>query len=46
MIVSVVTGSAVGSMVVGDGAVVVTTTVEVSGGVLVSMVMVVSAGVG
>lgn len=43
VIISVVTGSVAGSMVVGGGAVVVTT-VEVSVGMVVSMV--VSAGVG
>lgn len=46
VIISVVTGSLVGSMVVGGSAVLVTTTVGVCEGVVVSMVMLVSAGVG
>lgn len=45
-IISVVLGSVVGSKVVGNGAVVVTTTVEVSVGVVVSMALVVPTGVG
>lgn len=44
--ISVVTGSVVGSMVVRSGAVVVTATVDVSVGVVVSMVMVASTGAG
>ena len=44
-IISVVIGSVVDSMVVGNGAVVVTT-VEMSVGVVVSTAMVVSAGTG
>lgn len=45
VIISVVSGSVVGSMVVGGGAVVVTT-VEMSVGVVVSIMMVVSVGAG
>lgn len=44
-IISVVIGSVVSSMVVGSGAVVVITTVEGSVGLVVSIAMVVSAGV-
>lgn len=45
VIISVVSGSVVGSMVVGGGAVVVTT-VEMSVGVVVSIMIVVSVGAG
>lgn len=46
VIISVDNGSVVGSMVVGNGAVVVTIAVEASVGVVVSIVMVVSTGGG